>query len=287
VKPAGLLRWYPQAWRERYGGELLALIQDTLADGRPAWRLRLSVAWGGLRERGRQARRDAVAAARRPGWPATWVMFLFGGVFAAYPLAALTGLPPRTRGGQVAMVARDVVLASVALTGALILASVLVALPALVRFLRAGGWRKIRRRVGWAAGASVLAGSALAGLIFLVRSRPFAQLDGSGTYLAVLLAAGVAVVVAIVLWGTAVSAAPWHPRLVPRALDIVARMVVMFMFGSALIWWYKAQSLATSLELLLVFCVLLGVHATVNGRADKRALAAAWRARRDKRPDQN
>jgi hypothetical protein len=287
VKPAGLLRWYPQAWRERYGGELLALIQDTLADGRPAGWLRLSVAWGGSRERGREARRAAAAAARQPGWPATWVKFMFGGVFAAYPLAVLTGSPPRAHGGQAAIVARDVVLASVALTGALILACALVTLPALVRFLRADGWRKIRRRVGWAAAASVLAGSALAGLVLLVRSRPFAQLDGSWTYLAVLLTAGVAAVVAIVLWVAAVSAAAWHPRLVPRALDIVARMVVMFMFGGAFIWWYKAQSLATSLELLLVFCVLLRVHATVNARADKRALAAVWRARRDGRADQN
>ena len=27
MKPATLLRWYPRAWRERYGSELAALIQ--------------------------------------------------------------------------------------------------------------------------------------------------------------------------------------------------------------------------------------------------------------------
>jgi hypothetical protein len=37
MKPASLLRWYPRAWRERYGGELAALIQDNLDEGRPAW----------------------------------------------------------------------------------------------------------------------------------------------------------------------------------------------------------------------------------------------------------
>jgi hypothetical protein len=52
MKPATLLRWYPRAWRDRYGEELLALIQDTLEEGHPAWQLRLGVAWGGLRERG-------------------------------------------------------------------------------------------------------------------------------------------------------------------------------------------------------------------------------------------
>ena len=61
MKPARLLRWYPRAWRERYGEELLALIQDTLDEGRPTWRLRLSVAWGGLRERGHQARNPSKA----------------------------------------------------------------------------------------------------------------------------------------------------------------------------------------------------------------------------------
>jgi hypothetical protein len=287
VKPPGLLRWYPQAWRERYGGELLALIQDTLAEGRPAGWLRLSVAWGGLRERGRQARRAVAAAARQPGWPATWVKFMVGGIIAAHPLAVLTASPPRARGGQVAVVTRDVVLASAALTGVLILASVLVALPALVRFLRAGGWREIRRRVGWAAGASVLAGSALAGLIFLVRSRSFAQLDGSWTYLAVLLAAGVAVVVAIALWDTAVSAAAWH-RMPARWVRYVVRgAVTLSMFGAAAIWWYMVQLQATEFEMILVFWVTAGVGATVNARADKRALAAAWRARRDRRPDQS
>jgi hypothetical protein len=287
VKPAGLLRWYPQAWRERYGGELLALIQDTLADGRPAGWLRLSVAWGGSRERGREARRAAAAAARQPGWPATWVKFMFGGVFAAYPLAVLTGSPPRAHGGQAAIVARDVVLASVALTGALILACALVTLPALVRFLRADGWRKIRRRVGWAAAASVLAGSALAGLVLLVRSRPFAQLDGSWTYLAVLLTAGVAAVVAIVLWVAAVSAAAWHPLPAPRTGNVVISVVVLAMFGAASVWWYTVQLWGTGLEMILAFWVTKGVAATVNARADKRALAAVWRARRDGRADQN
>ena len=42
MKPATLLRWYPRAWRERYGGELAALIQDDLDEGRSAWRLRVS-----------------------------------------------------------------------------------------------------------------------------------------------------------------------------------------------------------------------------------------------------
>ncbi|MGH3153400.1 MAG: hypothetical protein ACRDOB_22080, partial [Streptosporangiaceae bacterium] len=69
MKPARLLRWYPRAWRERYGSELLALIQDTLDQGLPTWRLRLSVARGGLRERGHQAVHVGGEAVKPPAVP--------------------------------------------------------------------------------------------------------------------------------------------------------------------------------------------------------------------------
>ena len=80
MKPARLLRWYPRAWRERYGGELVALIQDDLDEGQPAWRLRLSAMGGGLRERGRQARRAAAASVRRPGGHDRWGTILMAGL---------------------------------------------------------------------------------------------------------------------------------------------------------------------------------------------------------------
>jgi hypothetical protein len=66
-------RWYPRAWRERYGEELLALIQDTLDEGRPTWRLRLSVARGGLRERAHQAGHPSKATIKRLDVAARWL----------------------------------------------------------------------------------------------------------------------------------------------------------------------------------------------------------------------
>jgi hypothetical protein len=35
---AKLLRWYPRAWRERYGEEFLAMVEDSLDGRRPGWR---------------------------------------------------------------------------------------------------------------------------------------------------------------------------------------------------------------------------------------------------------
>ena len=221
MKPANLLRWYPRAWRERYGEELLALVQDTLDEGRPTWRLRLGVVWGGLRERGHQAARAGAAAVK---WQARadlgGLMFVAGAIIALLP-ENLSESPPPARGWQAAA-AFDAVLAAVALTGAVVLASGLAALPALVRFLRAGGWPKIRRRVAWAGGATVVAGGALAGLVLVSGSRSPAQLDASLAYLAGLLATGLAIAVAIGSWAIAATAMARHLTLVARVRGVPA-----------------------------------------------------------------
>jgi hypothetical protein len=143
MKPIRLLRWYPRKWRERYGEELLALIQDTLDDGRPTWRLQLSVAWGGLRERVHQASNAVRAAVKWLIAPHQSSMLVAGTIIAVLP-ENLSESPTPAQGWQAA--AFDALLAAVALTGAVIVVSGLAALPALVRFLRAGGWPKIRLR---------------------------------------------------------------------------------------------------------------------------------------------
>jgi hypothetical protein len=100
--------------------------------------LRLSVIWGGLGERGRQARHAATAAfkAARSEKGAT---ILLAGLICGFGLDGLT-LPSSARTWQA--VALAAVLAAVALTGALVLADGLVAWPALVRFLRRAAGRR-------------------------------------------------------------------------------------------------------------------------------------------------
>jgi hypothetical protein len=248
MKPARLLRWYPRAWRERYGEELLALIQDTLDEGRPTWRLRLGVIGGGLRERvhqaGQAARATAVKRLSRSGLGG--IMFVAGSIIALLP-ENLSESPPPARGWQ-AVAAFDSVLAAVALTGAAVLASGLAALPALVRFLRAGGWPKIRRRVAWAGGATVVAGGGLAGLAFVSGSRSPAQLDASWAHVVGWLVAGLAVAVAIGLWATAASATARHltlsarVRAVQLVLGAVAAIMVTVVLATLNIWWSVTQA---------------------------------------------
>jgi hypothetical protein len=269
MKPERLLRWYPLAWRERYGDELLALLQDTAAEGRPTWRLRLGVAWGGLRERGHQSRLAAMAAIKRPAWGARWSGNLLAGLTVAVLPFDLTESSPPARAWRAAL-ALDAVLAAVALTCAVILIGALTAVPALVRFLRASGWRKIRRRVGWAAGATVVAGASMADLSIVCRSHTIAQLDGSFTWLAELLVAGLVTTVAFGLWGTAAAAVTRHLTMAPRAraaqlvLGVATPVAVTAMFVTTSIWWWAVHSSASVLILTLVN--VPGVSLATRGR---------------------
>jgi hypothetical protein len=247
MKAARLLRWYPRAWRERYGEELLALIQDTLDEGRPTWRLRLGVVRGGLRERAHQARQAVGAAIKRPSGLDLWAKMLAAGTIVAILPQNLSESPPPARGWQ-AVAAFDALLAAVALTGAVVVASGLAALPALVRFLRAGGWPKIRRRVVWAAGATVVAGGALAGLVLAAGSRSPAQVNVSYAYLAGFLTTGLAITAAIGLWAIAAAAMARHLTLDPRlravqlVLVAVTPAAVTVVLVTLNLWWSATQS---------------------------------------------
>ena len=247
MKAARLLRWYPRAWRERYGEELLALIQDTLDEGRPTWRLRLGVVRGGLRERAHQARQAVGAAIKRPSGLDLWAKMLAAGTIVAILPQNLSESPPPARGWQ-AVAAFDALLAAVALTGAVVVATGLAALPALVRFLRAGGWPKIRRRVVWAAGATVVAGGALAGLVLAAGSRSPAQVNVSYAYLAGFLTTGLAITAAIGLWAIAAAAMARHLTLDPRlravqlVLVAVTPAAVTVVLATLNLWWSATQS---------------------------------------------
>jgi hypothetical protein len=278
MKPARLLRWYPRPWRERYGEELLALIQDTLDDGRPTWRLRLGVIRGGLGERAHQAGQAVRATVKDRTGPIRWGTALVAGlIFADFPLN-LAQSPPTAREWQAAT-ALDAVLAAVALTGVLVLADGLAALPALVRFVRAGGWPKIRRPVAWAAGATAVAGGGLAGVAVFTGSHSFAQLNVSWAILAATFATGFAMTAAIGLSAIAAAATARHLTLTPRVrsaqlvLVAVTPPLVTVILVTLNVWWSVTQGPAW----LVLALVMLGL-ASVN--AWQRIPRAVRRGRR-------
>ena len=274
MKPASLLRWYPRAWRERYGEELLALIQDTLDEGRPTWRLRLGVIWGGLRERGHQAGRAVTAAVKRGPcsmaggriWPSGWSSPTFPGT-SRHPC-------PRQRAWQ-ATAALGVLAGIMAFTGVCVLASALVVAPAFLAFLREGGWPKIRRRVAWAAGATVAAGGGLAGLVLGQRSMSSAQLSQSWAYFIGVAATGLALVVALGLWASAAAATAKHLKLAPRAraaqllLAAVTLIAALAIVSANSIWLAVIQSSLAWLVVGLANLASVGVRHAEENRAGR------------------
>ncbi len=147
---AGLLKWYPASWRDRYGAELVALMEDDLDGRRPSLRYRASMAASGMGQRARSAGLTGDGAAPEVRMHtgalvvlASWAALLLGGAgFAkasehySYTLGSA--------GHGVAVTAFDVVTAAAVVGAVLVLMGVSVALPATVRFLRAGGWPSVR-----------------------------------------------------------------------------------------------------------------------------------------------
>jgi hypothetical protein len=205
-----LLRWYPPTWRERYGEEFLAMVTDTLDGREPGWQLRLGVAGAGLRERWHvmsgPAGRRAVSQ---------WGSFVLAGSVLASSVNNAGGYA-NAAGTWQAVVMLTALAALAAVTGAAIVAGGVIAWPPFVRFLRAGGWVKVRRRITWAAAATVAAAGALTWMVVLQASMTRTQLAKSQAYGNVFLASSLLFVIAIGLCALAARAAAEHLDLAPR-----------------------------------------------------------------------
>jgi hypothetical protein len=279
MKPGSLLRWYPRAWRERYGEELLALIEDSLDGERLTWRLRLSLIWGGLRERGHlavQAGEAAVKRASRVPPMAVAAGLIVGGL----PWNLKASLPAsRAWQGAAALYTLAGV---IAFTGAALLVSGLVAAPAFVAFLREGNWPKIRRRVAWATAATMAAGGGLAGLILADRSMSSAQLSHSWAYVIGNAATAPALVAAFGLWASAAAVTAKQLKLAPRAraarvlLAAVTLTSALTMVSVNILWLAAIES---SLSWLVVGVATLALAGVVTPRTFGQAVRKARRLR--------
>jgi hypothetical protein len=73
------LRWYPSAWRHRYGEELIALLDDTYGDSPLPLRCRVSLFRSGIIERVRTARKNfRTYTAYSIGCAVVWAVILAG-----------------------------------------------------------------------------------------------------------------------------------------------------------------------------------------------------------------
>ena len=181
-----LLRWYPPAWRDRYGDEFAALLDDTIGEGTPSMRLRFDVMRSGtavrLREAGLAGDDAPPAEAMRGGALAVlcaWSVFVVAGI-------ALQKTAEHWHDGMPDGVARAVggfafgtVQVTAAIASLWVVAGAVLVLPAVVRFLSVGGWRSVRRAYAWAAVTCVVTLAALGGLIGWAHGLTLAQRNGA------------------------------------------------------------------------------------------------------------
>jgi hypothetical protein len=291
-----LLRWYPRAWRKRYGEEFLAMVEDSLDGHEPGWRLHLGVAWAGLRERARRARPSALRrmmahtghhpgrhAASTDPTPMSWlstvcvasagILFWFEQSLIRIPLS--DDARRHARGAATA----DVITGLCVVVGLAIAVGALAAWPALARFLRTGGWPGIQRQVTWLAVATAVATAVLTPYFLMARSMTDGQVVGSVSALARSIAAMAPLAVALRLWRqsatTMAGRLEFEPRV--RAVQVVSNAVATvagrFLLPVVMIW--MGQVSAGGWTVLLGVLLLLS-----NGPAELGRLRWAGRQAR-------
>lgn len=180
-----LLRSFPPAWRARYGSELELLIVASREEGAPRWRTTADVLGAGARERlrawglagdGGSAEEDARSGVLLV--LGSWALLTLGGAGVQKFSEHWRELTPAPRRVLPAGAFDGLVLAG-ALGSALLAAGMLLALPRLVTFLRAGGWALLRGQALRTVAASILLILATAGLAVWARGLGTAQRNGA------------------------------------------------------------------------------------------------------------
>jgi hypothetical protein len=146
-----LLLWaYPRRWRERYGDELVVLLEAEPL----TWRARADIVRAGFRERIRGSGPPPL----RMLW--AWSLFVVGGIAFQKTSEHWQGVVAGADRG-VPAAAFDTVQVAAAIGSTAVLAGVAASLPAFLRDLRGGGWTALRRPVFFASAVTAVAAGAL------------------------------------------------------------------------------------------------------------------------------
>jgi hypothetical protein len=248
--PSRLLRWYPDSWRERYGDEFCALLEDQLGGHAPTLRFRLSIARAGIKERAVGAaivgRSSSSTERARTGVLlvlGAWAVFVIAGASYSKLSEHFSNVVPAAY-RAVPWGAFEVVRSAAFLATALFLIGIVTAMPAFGRFLRAGGWPEIRRCVipAVAVGGTALAGTV--GMVIWAHALSTAQRNGTDPGYGVAFVAWALLIAAtICLWTRAAIATARRIRLGRRALALESGLAVAVaaamcaMTVASAIWW--------------------------------------------------
>ena len=247
---AALLRWYPPAWRDRYGDELVALIEDQGGGRPPTFRVTLSLVGAGLRERAHQSglvgRQGSPFERARTGSLVVlcaWTAFMVAG--ASFSKVSEHFAPALPAGGRaVAQGAFDVVV-GFGITGmALVALGAAVALPSFVGFLGRGGWSSIRRHVLRAGLLSVVAVAVVVPLsLWAHHLNQFQRNGGDGLYSGAFITWALLVAGTLAQWTAAGVAAARRITFTRRVLSVEAMLavalagVMVVVTAATALWW--------------------------------------------------
>jgi hypothetical protein len=202
-----VLRWYPTRWRSRYEEEFLAYLDDRYGQTRLPRRALFSIAFSGLRERGRESGLigDRVPASHQRKSGAlvilvAWsIMILGGAVLQKSSEHFNSSLSTQSR--FIARAAFDTTAVAGVVGCLFVMAGAAAAIPAFTRHLRAERWSSVRRSFTKPLIATVLLLGAAGGLSVWAHELDSAQRNGSNDwYTSAFLACVFLVVVTIALW---------------------------------------------------------------------------------------
>ena len=245
------LRWYPRSWRARYGEELVALLDDEYEGHLPV-RVHFGLVTGGLRQRARRSGLvgDSVPATQgvRAGALvvlAAWVAFTIAGIsFAKFSDHFDEALPHDMGAHRLTDLAFTVLQTVAGAASVLVVVGALLALPALVRYLRAGGWNSVR---GHCLRALVCTGLTVVVTVPLVvwahHLTPRQRDGGLHLYGALFLIWAALIVTTFTLW-TVVAIVAANRVVFSKAimtveaiLAVVIAVAMAVMVGATAVWW--------------------------------------------------
>jgi hypothetical protein len=252
---ARLLRFYPPAWRDRYGGEMTALLEDTYATASEVpWRQRAGLVRAGLAERARAAGlvggAEGPEARLRAGSVLVlcgWALFLVAGaIFGKFTDNWFNQTPSLHR--TTASVGYNAVVVLGALGCAVVAIGALVVLPSFARFVRNGQWHTVSRAVRRAVVALGVAALLIGG--GLVWAHHLSGHDRHGGLFVYGLAFVVISLAACGAIGYATAAAVAVGRrieLSPRAGRVVgvlslALVAVMALLAAGVVLWWVTEA---------------------------------------------
>ena len=283
-----LLRIYSPAWRERYGDELINLLEAESGGGKISLRVKLDVIKAGLLERMRSA--GLAGGDGSPEWRmragvllvlSSWAAFVVAGLAFAKTSEQWQSVTPQPDRG-VPAAAYDAVLLFAGLGTLAVLLGVLLTARSLYAFVRAGGWEKIHRPVLRALAVTGLTVVVLVGVVSWAHQLTNGQRNGGDLrYSGAFLALGLCGAASIGLWTraavvTAKELALSRTSLRRQTLLAATTTVTMvLMTASTTIWWASVGGSPAARMFGVTFVMLIATVLAIAGAARSlRALRA-------------